>query len=74
MVNFTPAFDGSFFTVALIWTTLAAPACTVPALEETATVIANTVMVVKADWELSATLVALILTGRSAAGGVLGAV
>lgn len=74
MVNFTPIFDGSLFTVALIWTIFPAAACTVALVGETETVIARTVIVVEADLEVSATEVALIVTVRSLAGGVLGAV
>jgi len=73
-VNVTPVFDGSLFTVALIWTTFPAPACTVVALDDTETVMARRVMVVEADLEASATEVAVTVMVRSLAGGLLGAV
>jgi len=74
MVNFTPAFDGSLLTVALIWTVFAGPACTVVVLEDTDTVIADTVIDADADLVVSATEVAWTVIARSLAGGFAGAV
>ncbi|MBV8053575.1 MAG: hypothetical protein JOZ80_20470 [Acidobacteriaceae bacterium] len=74
IVNFTPAFEGSLLTPALIWTVFAGPAWTAVALDDTETVIAKTVMVVDADLEVSATDVALTVIVRLLAGGFAGAV
>ena len=57
-----------------IVTELPAPACKVAVVGDTANVIADTVMVVDPDFEVSATDVALTVTVKSLVGGVLGAV
>jgi len=72
MVHETPWPDGSLFTLALIGSVLFT--CTVAAVGDTDTVIAATVTLVEADLDVSATEVALTVTVRSPAGGVLGAV
>jgi hypothetical protein len=68
----TPWPAGSLFAAALICNVL--PAWTDAVVGVIETVTARTVTVTVADLELLATEVALIVTFRSAAGGVVGAV
>src|SRR5262245_24122868 len=71
MVQVTPACDGSCRTVAVsVWF---CPKSTVAPFGSMDTTIAGTVMVAKADFALSATDVAVIVTATSLAGGSSGA-
>lgn len=69
----TPLFAGSLVTVAVNFAV--APDCTVAVRGVTETAIpTGTVMVADADAEVSATEMALMVTVKSAAGGMVGAV
>ena len=68
----TPLFVGSLVTVAVNFAVALASTLAVPGVTETA--IAGITMVAKADAEVLVTEVAVMVTVKSAAGGVLGAV
>jgi hypothetical protein len=70
-VQFTPALAGSKLTDAL--NCVVPPTWTAAVVGATETVMASTVMVADADFEVSATAVAVRVTFRSLTGGVLGA-
>ena len=71
-VQVTPLFAGSLVTVAVNFAV--APACTVAMLGVTETAIAGITMVAKADADVLVTEVAVMVTIKSLAGGVVGAV
>lgn len=68
----TPMFDGSLVTVAV--NCPVAPAATVVLLGATETVIPETVMLAVPDTEVFVTEVAVMVTNKSPAGSVVGAV
>ena len=71
-VQVTPLFAGSLVTVAVNFAV--APACIVAVLGATETTIAGITIVAKADAEVLATEVAVIVTVKLFVGGVVGAV
>jgi len=71
-VQVTPLFAGSLLTVAV--NCAVAPACTVAELGATETVVPGTVMIAEFVTEVLATEVAVMVTDKSPAGGVVGAV
>jgi hypothetical protein len=71
-VQVTPLFAGSLVTVAV--NCAVAPACTVAELGATEIVVPGTVMIAEFDTEVLATEVAVMVTIKSPAGGVVGAV